>query len=331
MIVSEVVKILIIRFSSIGDIVLTTPVVRCLKEQFDGNVEIHYLTKKQYKSVVEHNPNVAKIYTIEKSTNEIIDKLEQESFDYIIDLHKNLRSRRVIKKLKCISFTFDKLNRQKWLLTTFKVNKLPNVHVVDRYLATLKHFDIKNDFKGLDFFISEQDRVDLVQFPQHFQKGYVAFAIGAQHFTKRLPVHKIITICKKINQPIILLGGPEDARIGDEIVSAIGVNVLNACGKFSLNQSASLVEQCKTLITHDTGLMHIGAALGTQIISVWGNTVPAFGMYPYYPKKPEKYTIIENNNLSCRPCSKIGHDECPKKHFKCMEGIDENSIVAALE
>lgn len=328
--VSSPVKILIIRFSSIGDIVLTTPVIRCLKEQFNGDVEIHYLTKKQYKTVVAENPHLTKIHTIEKSTNEIVEELKVLKFDYVIDLHKNLRSKRIIKTLKCISFSFDKVNYQKWLLTTFKVDKLPKVHIVDRYLDTVKHFDVKNDNKGLDYFIGENDKVNLSELPTAHQNGYVAFAIGAQHFTKRLPTHKIISICKKINLPIILLGGKEDAITAEEIVKAVGATVFNACGKFSINQSASLVKQCKALITHDTGLMHIGAALGVKIVSVWGNTVPAFGMYPYYPNNPEKFTIVENNNLSCRPCSKIGHDKCPKKHFKCMEEIDEAEVVKGL-
>jgi len=324
------VKILIIRFSSIGDIVLTTPVIRCLKEQFSENVEIHFLTKKQYKTVIEYNPYLVKIHTIEKSTNEIIDELKLENFNYIIDLHKNLRSKRVIKSLKCISFAFDKVNYQKWLLTTFKIDKLPKAHIVDRYMETVKVFDVKNDNKGLDYFIGESDKVNLEELPVTHQNGYVAFAIGAQHLTKRLPIHKIISICKQINRPIILLGGKEDVKAAKEITNAVGVNIYNACGKYSINQSASIVEQSKVLITHDTGLMHIGVALGVKIVSVWGNTVPAFGMYPYYPNNSGKYTIIENNNINCRPCSKIGYDKCPKKHFKCMEDIDESLIVESL-
>jgi len=324
------VKILIIRFSSIGDIVLTTPVVRCLKEQFDGDVEIHYLTKKQFKTVVEHNPYLTNIHTIEKSTSEIVEVLKDLKFDYVLDLHKNIRSKRIINSLKCISFSFDKVNYQKWLLTTFKINKLPKTHIVDRYLETVKTFDIQNDNKGLDYFIGEKDHVNLSELPLNHQNGYVAFAIGAQHFTKRLPTHKIISICKKINQPIILLGGKGDTVVAEEIVVAVGELIYNACGKFSINQSASLVEQSNALITHDTGLMHIGAALGVKIVSVWGNTVPSFGMFPYYPKDKDNYVIIENNNLNCRPCSKIGHDKCPKKHFKCMEDIDEAAVVECL-
>ncbi len=109
------VKILIIRFSSIGDIVLTTPVMRCLKQQLEGEVELHYLTKNQYQSILTSNPNVEKVYGIDKSTNEVIEQLKNEQYDYIIDLHKNLRSKRVTRKLKALSFTFDKLNYQKWL------------------------------------------------------------------------------------------------------------------------------------------------------------------------------------------------------------------------
>jgi len=204
------------------------------------------------------------------------------------------------------------------------------MHIVDRYLETVKFFDVKNDNRGLDYFFGEKDQVNLSEFPLEYQKGYVAFAIGAQHFTKRLPVHKIISICKKINQPIILLGGKEDSVVAEEIVESVSGVIYNACGKFSINQSASLVGQSNILITHDTGLMHIGAALGVKIVSVWGNTVPTFGMYPYYPKGKENYTIIENNNLKCRPCSKIGHDKCPKKHFKCMEDIEETAIIESL-
>ena len=323
-------KILIIRFSSIGDIVLTSPIVRCIKNQLVGDVEIHYLTKVQYKSILEHNSSITKVFSIEKSISEVVEDLIAENFDYIIDLHKNLRSKQVIKKLNRISFTFDKLNVKKWLLTNFKINKLPNIHIVDRYFAAVKALGVINDGKGLEYFIPKQDLVLKDKLPSTHQNGYLAFAIGAQHATKRLPTHKIISICKKINRPIILLGGKEDEEPANEIVNKTGDFVYNACGNYNINQSASIVKQSNCLITHDTGLMHIGVALGVKVISVWGNTVPAFGMYPYYPNNPEKYTIIENKNLKCRPCSKIGYDKCPKKHFKCMEELNEELIVQSL-
>lgn len=321
------VKILIIRFSSIGDIVLTTPVMRCLKQQLEGEVELHYLTKNQYKSILASNPNVAKVYGIDKSTNEVIEQLKNEQYDYIIDLHKNLRSKRVIRKLKALSFTFDKLNYQKWLMTTFKINKLPALHIVERYLKAVSILGVENDGLGLEYYIPESDVVDLRSLPETHQNGYVSFAIGAQHNTKRLTVEKMINILAELNLPVVLLGGKEDVADAELIKNSVGDLVYIACGKYNLNQSASLVHQSKVLLTHDTGLMHIGAALGISIVSVWGNTIPEFGMYPYYPKNPEKFVIIENKELNCRPCSKIGYDKCPKKHFKCMLELSDRKIV----
>lgn len=321
------VKILIIRFSSIGDIVLTTPVMRCLNQQLEGEIELHYLTKNQYQSILTSNPNVAKVYGIDKSTNEVIEQLKNEQYDYIIDLHKNLRSKRVTKKLKALSFTFDKLNYQKWLMTTFKINKLPALHIVERYLKAVSVLGVENDGLGLEYYIPELDVVDFKSLPETHQNGYVSFAIGAQHNTKRLPVEKMIKIITELNLPIVLLGGKEDVADAELIKKSLGNLVYIACGKYNLNQSASLVQQSKVLLTHDTGLMHIGAALGVSIVSVWGNTIPEFGMYPYYPSNPEKFVIIENKELNCRPCSKIGYDKCPKKHFKCMEELSDSKIV----
>lgn len=321
------VKILIIRFSSIGDIVLTTPVIRCLKEQFNGYVEIHYLTKKQYKTVVEHNPNITKIHTIEKSTNEIVDELKALKFDYVIDLHKNLRSRRIIKSLKCISFSFDKLNIEKWLLTNFKINRLPKIHIVDRYFRAVKSFGILNDEKGLDYFIASDDRVDISDLPDTYQNGYVAIAIGGQHEGKKLPKNKLIETCKKIKYPIVLLGGNEDHSVGEAIVNEADGHIFNACGKFSINESASLLEQSNCVVTHDTGLMHIAAAFKKKVVSIWACTSPDFGMYPYLADSSS--VVIEPNHLTKRPCSKLG-DKCSYGNFKCAKEIDISSIIEAV-
>ncbi len=145
-------KFLIIRFSSIGDIVLTTPVIRCLKQQYDGDIEIHYLTKNIFTSLLEHNPYIDKLHGIVDNISEIRHKLIEENFDFVIDLHRNIRTLKVKRMLKVPHFSFDKLNWEKWLIVNFKVDKLPNIHIVDRYLNTLKKWNIVNDEKGLDFF-----------------------------------------------------------------------------------------------------------------------------------------------------------------------------------
>jgi lipopolysaccharide heptosyltransferase II len=317
-------KILIIRFSSIGDIVLTTPVIRCLKQQLP-EAEIHYLTKKAFKSILARNPYLTKIHSIDKEVKEIAAELKKENFDFVVDLHNNIRSMQVKTALGKPSSTFKKLNFKKWLLVNFKINQMPPLHVVDRYLQTIEQLGVKNDLKGLDYFIPKEDEVAVTSLPLTHQNGYIGFVIGAKHATKQLPTEKIINICKKLNQPIVLLGGKEDLERGRIIEEEIGNLIYNACGAYNLNQSASLIKQAQKIITHDTGLMHIAAALKKEIISVWGNTVPAFGFTPYLPDA--KSRMVEVKNLSCRPCSKLGYLKCPKGHFKCMRMIDESSFM----
>ncbi len=323
-------KFLIIRFSSIGDIVLTTPVIRCLKQQLPG-AEVHYLTKKSYKAIIETNPYVDKLHVLADNWDAMTDSLKQEQFDFVIDLHHNLRTWRIKRALKnAKNFSFNKLNYEKWLLTALKINKLPNIHIVDRYLQTLQSFGIKNDGKGLDYFIPEKDIVPVTDLPVSHMHGFIGIVIGAALQTKKLPVHKLQELCAKIDHPIILLGGPEDRADGDMIASVDTIKIYNSCGKFNLNESADLVRRSKLIISHDTGLMHIAAAFKKNVISIWGNTVPAFGMGPFFGKLQVTDIQFQVDGLSCRPCSKIGYKKCPKGHFKCMERQDINAIGDAV-
>jgi ADP-heptose:LPS heptosyltransferase len=308
-------KILILRFSSIGDIVLTTPVIRCLKSQL-ADAEIHFATKAGFKTILENNPYIDKIHLLDKSTDTLINTLKTEKFDVVIDLHNNIRTRRIKWALSVRSYTFNKLNVRKWLLVNLKLKTMPDVHVVDRYLETVKALGVENDNKGLDYFIPPQDIVNRNTLPSAFHNEYVAIAIGAQHATKRLPENKLLELVQKISLPVILLGGKEDSEMALRLISQLPdkAAVYNACGSYKLNQSASIIQQSRYLYSHDTGLMHIGAAFQKRIISIWGNTVPEFGMYPYQTE----HVIWEKKGLSCRPCSKIGYKSCPKNHFNCM-------------
>ena len=318
-------KILVIRFSSIGDIVLTSPVVRCLKQQLGA--EVHYVTKKSYASILASNPNIDKVISFENEIDEVVSDLQKEQYDFVVDLHRNLRSTRLKRKLKRPSATFPKLNRKKFIYTTFKKDVMPKIHIVDRYFEAVSSLKVKNDQKGLDFFIPDEDKVALTEVG--LSANFIAFSLGAQFATKRLPNHKIIEIIQQINQPVALLGGPEDAE-NAKAIAEICDNSINLVGALNLNESASVVEQAEVIITHDTGLMHIAAAFQKRIVSVWGNTTPQLGMYPYMPENPSKYSIHEVD-LKCRPCSKIGYQKCPKKHFDCMEKQDVSAIATALK
>ena len=196
-------------------------------------------------------------------------------------------------------------------------------------MDTLSAFSIQNDLKGLDYFIPDGDDAPSDFLPAPFRNEYIGFVIGGQHPGKMLPVHKIVEICKLIQRPIVLLGGPEDAKKGDEIVAAVGDTVFNACGKLPLNASASLVRDAQVIIAHDTGLMHVASAYKKDVVSIWGATVPEFGMYPYLPGENSK--IIEPKGYWDRPYSKLGDNKWFKPNFKGMEKIDAKEVVDAVE
>lgn len=318
------IRFLVIRFSSIGDIVLTTPVVRGLKQQVE-NAVVHFVTKEKHADLVNSNPYIDKVFLLRESISELITDLEKEQYDYVIDLHQNIRSNRIKRSLKCPSFSFNKLNWQKWLMVQFKIDKLPRQHVVDRYLETLSVFDVKEDKQGLDFFIPKERAFKQEDLPEPFQKGFVAFVIAGTYFTKKLPAEKVSEICQNIPYPVILLGGKEETETGEKVLSQSNGNVLNYAGKITLNQSASLVREARLVLTNDTGLMHIAAAFHKKILSFWGNTIPAFGMVPYFPDPISE--ILEVPDLKCRPCSKLGHQKCPRKHFRCMQEIDTQRAI----
>ncbi len=334
-------KLLILRFSSIGDIVLTTPVIRALKTQID-NAEVHFATKIQYQELFVANPYIDKMHFLQDNIADLIKELAAENFDFVVDLHHNLRTWRIKWSLGRRSSSFRKLNIEKWLMVNLKINKLPNVHIVDRYMEAVKPLGVRMDALGLDYFIPEKDEVPMEWLPAAYRHGYVVYAIGAQHATKKLPVNRMVELCDKINKPILLLGGKEDFDTGETIAAFFSREgqhedtekvldelnkktiVYNGCGKFNINQSASLVRQSRYVFTHDTGLMHIAAAFKKEVFSIWGNTIPSFGMYPYRTR----FTVLENNHLSCRPCSKIGFEKCPRGHFKCMTKIDFDFYIA---
>lgn len=316
-------KFLIIRFSSIGDIVLTTPVIRCLRKKYP-EATIHYLTKKKFEGIVQSNPYLDKILLLEDDLKKTIEELENEKYDHIIDLHHNFRTLRIKNSLRKIPFhSFHKLNIEKWLYTNFKINIMPHKHIVDRYMATVEKLGVVNDGLGLDYFIPENEFIKEDEIPFSHSQGYIVIAIGAAHNTKKLPVEKLKQLAKKIEYPIILLGGKEDFLNGEKITESDTVKIYNACGKFSLNESADIVRNSKLVISHDTGLMHIAAAFKKNILSVWGNTVPSFGMVPYQTL----YEVFQVNKLWCRPCSKTGFDKCPLGHFKCMNNQSIDAIA----
>ena len=334
-------KILVIRLSSIGDVVLCSPVLRWLKTQLVDN-ELHFLCKKNFAEAIKANPHIDKLYFYPQDSRPLVAELRAERYDYIIDLHNNWRTWRLRRQLGGKIITFSKLNVKKWLLCTLKINLLPTIHLVDRYLYALRPLNIKNDGAGLDFFINYDELGELSEPNFLFQNyglipnQFIAIAIGAAHATKQIPAEKIAYLCANLSQKIVLLGGAKETESGKNIIKMVAnqhfsAKIINLCGQLSLQSSAFIIQQAAWVIAPDTGLMHIAAALQKKLIAVWGSTVLDFGMYPYYPTdKKHLYHIIENKSVNCRPCSKLGYAACPKKHFDCMNKNDFEKIVGLI-
>ena len=319
-------KILVIRLSSIGDIILTTPLLRRLQAAYPS-AAIDYCTKQPFVSLLSSNPRLSKIYTTEQLPN--------ETYDFVVDLQNNHRSRTIVRSLNAKQkVKYRKENWKKWLMVQCKLNFYATTQsVVDRYQAALTKFEVSDDTEGCELYPSPSEKA----FAEPYiiaGKKTLALCFGARHFTKRYPPLRfaalLSVLCKDDSVRVLLLGGKEDASQALEIVNALPVQyrskVVNLSGSCSLMQTAALLEQCDAVLTNDTGLMHMASAFGQKLFVLFGSSSSAFGFLPYHTP----YELFEVEGLSCRPCSHIGRDRCPKGHFRCMNDLPEERIVRRI-
>ena len=309
---SSVKKILIIRFSAMGDIILTTPIIRCLKKQ-GHDVHITYLTYQKNADILMFNPYIDRIWSISRMDGSTLLQIRAEKYDLIVDLHKNLKSL-AVKLLAGVPIvhSFHKLNIKKWLYVRFKLDYMPEKHLVDRYFDGLQQIGVVNDGEGLDFFMPPA--APKLELPHE----YAVLVLGATHFTKRIPTTLIDDIITNYPLKILLIGGKDVAELGVTTQEKWSHKVQNHCGQWSLWESAYAIKHAQVVITSDTGMMHIAAAFHKKIHVIWGNTTPKLGMYPYFGINGGQAIHHEVQDLPCRPCSKIGFAKCPQQHFKCM-------------
>jgi ADP-heptose:LPS heptosyltransferase len=315
-------RLLFIRFSAIGDIVLASPALRCAKQQIP-DVEIHFLTKKSMKAVTEANPYVDHFHYFDKDLSVTIQELKSYEFDYIIDLHKNLRSLRIRKALGVPYLSYNKLSVEKFLLTKFGVNRLIDRHISLRSVDTLAPLGVSYDGKGLDYFVPAS-----VHEPAFFPDGYVALVIGASFATKKLPLDSLKLLCSQISHPIVLIGGKEEKEDGDALAALDPARIVNTCGTYSLHASALIVSKARVVISHDTGMLYIACAFEKNVIAIWGATSPALQVEPLMPED-SKALVFQSivPDLTCQPCSNFGTKSCPKGHFDCMKKQDLPEIA----
>ena len=322
---NKIKKLVIIRLSSLGDILLTTPLIRSIKKQFP-QIEIDFILKEQYKDVLLYNPYLFKMYTYNtepKQNVSFFNELKKNKYDLVIDLQKNFRSAQIKRELEIPTVGFDKKTFEKFLLVHFKINKLKDSpQIAIRYAQSLNGISLDGD--GLDLFLPEDIHSQL-----NDKNNYIGIAPGSRHFTKMWPVEYYIRLGNILSgngYKVVLFGGKDDMQICSNIGNKID-NSINLCNEDKLFQTAIDMKKCSVFVCNDSGYMHAASALKVPVLAFFGSTVQEFGFAPY----KNKNIILENNSLTCRPCSHIGRKSCPKKHFKCMTELTPETAFNKLK
>lgn len=322
-------KILVIRLSSIGDVILTTPILRCLKAQ-QADCELHLITKPLCAQLLADLPFIDRIIEYDGS-GEQLQKLEAQEYDCIIDLHNNHRSRRLRRALKhtCTHalkrtvHIYHKENLGKFALVLLKRDFMSGRHVVDRYFDAVKPLGVVNDGQGLQL---PNFDTPLTTHPT----PYVVIACGAQHETKRIPPEKIAHIAntiasiQHITNSVILVGDESDRKRMEQV--NLNDSVINLCGKTTLQESAAIISRASIVVASDSAMMHVAAAYHRRVIAIWGCTSPRFGFWAY----GTEHTDYTPEGLRCWPCRRNGSESCPKSHFSCMLHHDYDAIIEEL-
>lgn len=307
-------KILIVRFSSLGDILLTTPLIRSLGKQYN-QLKIDFVIKKQFEDVVLNNPHLNKVFSIGNfdELKEVKNELIKNGYDAVIDLQNNFRSRKLVSGISKNIFRFNKPNVSKFLLVNFKINFLKEIIPIPvRYANSIPNFRL--DDKGLELFLPEDITPQIDR-----TNDIIGLCPGSVHKTKMWPEEYFIEIGNmfvKNNFKVVLLGGKSDREICKKIAGLIPT-AIDLSNDNKLYETSANMKKCKTVICNDSGLMHTAVASNVPVVALFGSTVKEFGFAPYRSKS----LVIENNSLSCRPCSHIGLAECPKQHFDCMKTL----------
>lgn len=319
----NVKRILVIRFSSLGDVILTTPFLRVLKSKY-ATAQIDYLIKPGFSDAIKLNPNLSNIISwhSDKNFEAKFIELKKNNYDLIIDLQNNLRSKRIVSKLGKRSFVFKKPNIKKFLLVNFKLNLLKDEKTIpEKYIEVFPSLEMDN--KGLELFLPEELKSKISD-----EKEVIGLAPGAFHFTKRWPLEYYAEIGQKLIKDgfnIVIFGGKSDREICNVLRNKI-TGSIDLSNDNELFETAVNMKKCKLLVCNDSGLMHTATAVGTPVVSFFGSTVKEFGFTPFGVIN----LIIENNNLTCRPCSHIGKSTCKKKHFKCMINLSPSLVYEKI-
>lgn len=322
-------SIAVLRLSSLGDVLLTTPLINALRKQFP-QAKIDFFTRSQFADVYRYNPGINNLYLLERtdeSAQAFSAALQTGKYDAVLDLQSNLRSRKLTALLPAKVFRFDKLRIKKLLLVHLKKDSFPaNYHISERYADSMPGLTLSSRVPEL--FLPPG-----ITAPASVNKKTVALCPGAKHYSKRYPAEKFIRLAAELQSEgysVCCIGGTMDSQVCSQICSEVK-GVINLCNNNNLFETAVALKACGAAVTNDSALLHIAQAVGTPVVGIFGSTVAQFGFFPV----AENSLMLEMNSLSCRPCTHTGRSDCPQGHLRCLNDIQPrtilNSVTALLQ
>jgi heptosyltransferase-2 len=332
-------KILVIRLSSLGDVVLSTVVFRNIKEKYPDS-RVCVLVKEEFVDVFKVNPYLDEIIAFSKEDGLIakIKQIRKERFDIVIDLHHNIRSNIITffsGAKKTTRYKKDIFARR-YLVYRKKLMK-PIMHTVERYLEAISRINVDGKYKNPQIFLTEKEikraKIKLKSIRSNLPQVLIGVNLGAKHKTKKWPSAKYKELIQKLlakNYTPVLLGSKEDLEFSKEVILGFGPHTLheifNLAGKTDLRELMAVIKTCRVLITPDTGAMHIAGALKVPVVALFGPTTLDFGFGPWGGEN----TVIQKD-LPCRPCSLHAKDKCAENTFDCLNLITTDEVINAAE
>lgn len=328
-------RFLIIRLSSIGDIILTTPLVRALRKAYPNSL-IDYLVKEEFSELLLNNPHIDNVYTIDPGNGlkEIFrwrKKIKSYEYTSILDLHRSIRS--ILMTIWLGRVQLGKLNKKifkRFVLVKFGINLFKqNIPVTQRYFEAANSCNLVDDGLGTELLHDGKIPKELTNVLG--RKNIIVMAPGAGYFTKRWLPEYFAKLADKLtendNAELFLIGSKADREICGEIRKGMNNDVHDLSGSYTILETAAIINASDAVVTNDTGMMHIAVSQKKPVLAFFGSTTEELGFYPY----SDKYRVLENKDLNCRPCSHVGRQNCPKGHFKCMQELSPelayNSII----
>jgi lipopolysaccharide heptosyltransferase II len=325
-------RILVVRLSSIGDILLVTPLLRALRRAHPA-ADITFVTKAAFAPLVTENPNVTRVETLApgESLSQLAGRLRRLAPTHGLDVHGNLRSLALRALVRCRWRGFRKRRLARLALITTKRNLYGTpVPMAERYFEAARDLGVAPDGKPAEFFVGAAAKTSVAAFLQRREPGagsrMIAFAPGAAHFTKRWPAEYWRELGRTLAAEfrILLVGGPDDRALAEGLAAEIP-GAVSAAGQFGLQETGAALARSAAVVSGDTGVMHMATAVGVPVVALFGPTVRAFGFVPYRARAE----VIERD-LDCRPCSAQGTAQCPLGHHRCLRDIAALEVERAV-